>query len=170
MRLPFLFVLIAASSAAAAMVADSAATDPDDTSIRVMDGLIGRWQCNGVFPASGRTISSTMRFESDLDGAALLKHHDDTSPPARYHALEAWGYEARSRRFNAMLLDSSGGARRFSTDGWVGDTLTWISSPELQPAQRFVYVRKGQGMLQVDWQVMRDGQFVVGDTLTCKRQ
>lgn len=49
------------------------------------------------------------------------------------------------------------------------DTLTWASSPDVQPAQRFVYLRKGAD-LQVDWQVMKEGHFVVGDTLTCKRQ
>ncbi|WP_266171103.1 hypothetical protein [Dyella subtropica] len=166
MRYPLLFaVALALGRASTAFAAE-----PSAQPIRAMDALIGHWQCDGVFPASGKTIASTMRFEADLGGNAVLKHHDDISPPASYHAVEAWGYDAKAQRFNATILDSFGGARRFSSDGWNGDTLTWTSAPELQPAQRFVYVRKDASTLTVDWDIMREGHFVVGDTLICKRQ
>jgi len=166
MRYPLLFAVVLAVAGESAAFATESSIPP----IRAMDALIGHWQCDGVFPASGKTIASTMRFETDLGGSAVLKHHDDTSPPASYHAVEAWGYDAKAQRFNATILDSFGGARRFSSDGWQGDTLAWTSAPELQPAQRFVYVRKDAGILRVDWEIMREGHFVVGDTLTCKRQ
>jgi hypothetical protein len=138
-------------------------------SIQDMRPLLGGWHCDGVFPASGKTIASVMRLEADLGDAIVLKHHDDLAP-ATYKAVEAWTYDAKSRDFNAAVVDSLGGARRFSSSGWEGDTLTWTSAPDVQPAQKFVYVRGPDGTLRVDWQVKREGRFVVGDTLTCKRQ
>lgn len=137
--------------------------------MRSMDALLGGWRCDGVFPASGKTIASTMRLESALGGAGVLKHHDDL-PPATYHALETWVYDAKAKAFRAVVVDGTGGARQFSAPGWEGDTLIWTSASEVQPAQKFVYVREPDGVLRVDWQIERQGRFVVGDTLTCKRQ
>jgi len=129
--------------------------------------LTGHWTCHGVFPASGKTIDSTIRFDVDLNGKALIKHHDDTSPSATYHALEAWGYDAKNGRYNAAILDSFGGARLFSSDGWKDGRLVWHSAPEIKPAQRFTYIREPKKGLRIDWEVEREGNFVVGDTLQC---
>ncbi len=137
--------------------------------IRAMDPLLGSWACQGVFPASGKVIASTMHLASELGGAGVLKRHDDL-PPSSYRALEIWAYDAKTLQFRASVVDGSGGVRQFSASGWDGDTLTWTSAPDVQPAQKFVYVRQPQGTLRVDWQIMRDGRFVLGDTLTCKRQ
>lgn len=161
MRIPLLFALALACGAAGA-------TEPQ-APIHAMQSLLGGWRCDGVFPASGKTIASTMRFDIDLGGEAVLKHHDDIAP-ASYRAVEAWTYEPKGKQFNAAVVDNFGGTRRFSSSGWEGDTLAWTSAPEVQPAQKFIYVRKADGVLRVDWQVMRDGNWVVGDTLTCKRQ
>jgi hypothetical protein len=139
--------------------------------MRSLDYFVGDWSCAGVFPASGKSITSQMRYQHDLQGSALLKHHDDTLPPAVYHAVEAWGYDGKAQRFNATILDNFGGARRFHSVGWVKNEWAWVSEAELQPAQRFVYVRLDEQHYRVDWQVARNAtDFVVGDTLTCKRQ
>lgn len=132
--------------------------------------LQGEWTCHGVFPASGKTIDSIVRFAFDLDGKVLVKHHDDTSAPALYHALEAWGFDAKSQRYNATILDSFGGARLFSSAGWAGGRLVWNSAPEVKPAQRFTYVREGHDGLRIDWEREREGAFVLGDTLHCARR
>lgn len=161
MRTPLLLALMLAGGAAAA------AESP--TPIQSMQPLLGSWHCAGVFPASGKTIASTIRFETELGGAGVLKHHDDIAPNT-YRALEAWTYDAKGKQFNAAIVDNFGGARRFSASGWQGDTLTWNSAPEVQPAQKFVYVRAADGTLRVDWQMMRGESFVVGDTLTCRRR
>ena len=160
MRVGFLFVLMLASGAAAA--------DPPSP-MQAMQPLLGSWHCDGVFPASGKRISSSIRLDAELGGAGVLKHHDDIAPNT-YRAVEAWTYDAKGKQFNAAIVDNFGGARRFGSTGWDGDTLTWTSAPEVQPAQKFVYVRAADGTLRVDWQVLRNGGFAVGDTLTCKRQ
>lgn len=138
-----------------------------DEPFRDFSDLTGRWTCHGVFPATGKTIDASLRFEPDLQGTALVKHHDDTSPSASYHALEAWGYDATTHRYRATILDSVGGARLFSSDGWKDGRLVWQSAPEVQPAQRFIYVREPGKGLRIDWEVQRDGGYVVGDTLQC---
>ncbi|WP_266180390.1 hypothetical protein [Dyella humicola] len=141
-----------------------------DEPFREFADLPGQWTCHGVFPASGKSIDSILRFESDLAGNALVKHHDDTSPPAAYHAMEAWRYDAKSGRYNAVVLDSLGGTRIFVTEGWRDNRLAWTSAPEVKPSQRFIYTRMPQNHLRVDWEVERDGKLIIGDTLDCERQ
>jgi hypothetical protein len=92
-----------------------------------------------------------MRFESDLGGAAVLKHHDDVSP-ASYHAVEAWAYSANEHHFTAAVTDNFGGVREFTSDGWSNDVLTWSSAPPISPAQQFIYTRLTGTSMRVDLQ------------------
>lgn len=154
---------------ALSLFATTALATPIEQPFQPFADLLGHWTCNGVFPASGKTITSELRFDSDLGGKALLKHHDDTSPPSLYHAVEAWGYDAKANRYNATILDNFGGTRLFSSEGWTKEGLAWTSATEVKPTQRFVYVRLGKDRLRVDWEVERNGAWVVGDTLTCER-
>jgi hypothetical protein len=131
--------------------------------------VLGNWQCNGSFPKTGKTISSTMRFEQDLSGAGILKHHDDIAP-ASYHAIETWAYDPNAHRFAGSISDNFGGVREFTSDGWSNGVLTWSGGPAVKPVQQFVYSRLDDSTMRVDWQVVRDGtNYVVGDTLTCKK-
>jgi hypothetical protein len=135
----------------------------------VLSYFLGTWNCSGSFPASGKTIASTMRFESDLGGAAVVKHHDDV-PPNTFHAIEAWNYSPTDKRFNDAIADNFGGVRIFVSDGWIGDVFTWNSAPEVKPMQQFVYTRLSSTSMRVDWHVSKDGtHYVVGDTLMCTK-
>lgn len=110
-----------------------------------------------------------MHFDSDLSGAAIVKHHDDT-PPFSYHAVEVWNYDGTGRKFNAAVVDNYGGVRDFTSDGWQDGVLTWTSSPAVRPGQQFVYTRLSDTSMRVDWQASHDGtQYIVGDTLTCTK-
>jgi hypothetical protein len=157
-------------SAACSCLLVASVSAADTAPMRALDYFQGAWQCNGVFSASGKTIASRMRYAPDLQGTALVKHHDDISPPALYHAIEIWGYDAKARRYHAAVLDNFGGLRRFASSGWQHDTLAWDSAPEIGPAQRFVYVRLDARRYRVDWQIDRGKGLVVGDTLTCTRE
>jgi hypothetical protein len=144
--------------------AESVAESPEDT----FAYFVGHWKCEGVFPASGKSIASSLTFERDASSGALLKHHDDV-PPAAYHALELWGF-VKSGGLSDTIMDTYSGVRSFSSPGWSGDTLMWSSAPAIRPAQRFTYVRLSADMMRVDWSVAKaDGAFQVGDTLTCVR-
>lgn len=134
-----------------------------------LDYFLGAWHCDGVFPGSGKTISSTMRFERDAATGALIKHHDDT-PPASYHAFEVWSSTASEGHYNAAIVDNFGGVRDFNTQGWQGDELTWNAASQVQPRQQFVYTKLGADRFRVNRRVAKkEPSFVVGDTLTCKR-
>jgi hypothetical protein len=152
------------------LLATTAASAADVAPMQTLGYFQGAWRCDGVFPASGRTIASRMRYAFDMQGAALVKHHDDTSPGAHYHAIETWGFDARAGRYNGAVLDSSGTARRFHSSGWQHEVLAWDSAPEVQPAQRFVYTRLDPDRYRVDWEIDRGKGLVVGDTLTCVRE
>jgi hypothetical protein len=131
--------------------------------------FLGNWSCSGSFPASGKPIASTIRFESDLGGTAVVKHHDDL-PPNMFHAIEVWNYSPTDKRFNDAIADNFGGVRIFVSDGWNGAAFTWSSAPDVKPMQQFVYTRLSDSSMRVDWRVSKDGtRYVVGDTLTCTK-
>ncbi len=135
-----------------------------------MSFLVGSWNCEGVFPSSGKTISSRMTFNRDLEGMALVKHHDDTSQPAAYHAIELWGYNSAVKQFSAAIQDNFGGVREFTSPGWAGDALIWTSAASVKPPQQFAYKKISNDAYSVDWRVSPDGTtYIVGDTLNCKR-
>jgi hypothetical protein len=128
----------------------------------------GRWTCSGTF-SNGKPISAAIRFESDLQGAAIVVHHDDTPAPGFYHSIEVWGFQKSTGTYVASLYDAYGGARGFSSAGWSGDVLTWATDAAVNPPQQFVYTKKDSNTFAVDWKVFKNGTYVVGDTLGCKR-
>jgi hypothetical protein len=128
----------------------------------------GKWTCSGTF-SNGKPISATIRFESDLQGAAIVVHHDDTPPPGLYHSIEVWGFQKSTGTYVASLYDAYGGARGFTSAGWSGDVLTWATEAAVSPPQQFAYTKKDANTFTVDWKVLKDGSYVVGDTLACKR-
>jgi hypothetical protein len=133
-----------------------------------LEYFVGTWSCSGTFPATGRAISSTLVFESDLDGAGVVMRQDDMLPNA-FHAAFLWGPSADGSLVS-IAQDSTGGVRRFTSPGWGAETLLWQSDPAIAPAQRFGYQRLDPNTMEVEWQVMRSGTYRVGDALRCSRE
>lgn len=166
--------------------------------IEAFRGLQGKWSCQGVFPANGKHIESQMAFAPDLDGAWLVKRHDDL-PPNVFHDAEYWGFDSASKQFVAFVYDNFGGVRKFTSSGWSDDQLTWSGtgfqpvlqrspSPATPPSsggpplpgepsqsepprlERFVYKRDGPRQIVVNWEVKQGAKdWAIGDTLTCKK-
>jgi hypothetical protein len=128
----------------------------------------GKWTCAGTF-SNGKKISATIRFETDLQGAAVVVHHDDTPALGFYHSIEVWGYQKSTGTYVATLYDAYGGARGFTSPGWSGDAVTWATDPAVSPPQQFVYTKRDADTFTVDWKVYKNEAYVVGDTLACKR-
>jgi hypothetical protein len=128
----------------------------------------GKWTCGGAF-SNGKPISATVRFESDVAEAAVVVHHDDTPALGFYHSIEVWGFDKSTGAYVAALYDAYGGVRDFTSPGWAGDAITWSTQPSVATPQQFVYTKKDASTFAVDWKVLRSGAYVVGDTLTCKR-
>jgi hypothetical protein len=151
-----------------AMVISGAAiaqTPPISDALRYFDG---RWHCDGVFPSNGHKISSKVAFTWYAETGAVLKRHDD-EPPNGYHAVELWVPSGKDG-FQAMIGDSFGGVRLFSSSGWNGDALTWVGDSDPTHKDQFVYTKLDQNKMRIDWSISKGGAaFVLGDTLTCSR-
>lgn len=129
--------------------------------------LAGSWHCEGSFPASGKTISSDLRFVWDDATKTLTKHHDDVAPNT-YHAIELWA--AAKTGLQARIADSFGGVRDFTSAGWACNVLTWQGIVITPYYERFVYTKLDASTLRIDWDVSKDGAaYKTGDTLTCKK-
>jgi hypothetical protein len=134
--------------------------------------LQGKWSCQGVFPSNGKKIESQIAFAPDLDGAWLVKRHDDL-PPNLFHDAEYWGFDSAGKQFVAFLYDNFGGVRKFTSSGWADDKLTWLGEPSKSDPprlERFVYKRDSPTQIEVNWEVKPGAKdWAIGDTLTCKK-
>jgi len=140
--------------------------------IHVFAGLAGKWACQGVFPSNGKRIESQIAFAPDLDGAWLVKRHDDL-PPNIFHDAEYWGFDSAAKQFLAFIYDNFGGIRKFTSSGWTDDKLVWLGEPSKSDPprlERFVYKRDSPSQIQVNWEVKQGAKdWAIGDTLTCKK-
>lgn len=140
--------------------------------LEAFSGLPGLWSCQGLFPSSGKKIESTIRFSADLDGAWLVKRHDD-QPPNVFHDAEYWGFDSASKQFVAFIYDNFGGVRKFTSSGWSDDKLTWLGEPSKSDSprlERFVYKHDSPTQIEVNWEVKKDSSdWAIGDRLTCKK-
>jgi hypothetical protein len=134
--------------------------------------LQGKWACAGVFPSSGKKIESQIAFAPDLDGAWLVKRHDD-QPPNVFHDAEYWGFDSAAKQFVAYIYDNFGGVRKFTSSGWTDDKLTWLGEPSKSDPprlERFVYQRDSPTQIEVNWEVKQGAKdWSIGDSLTCKK-
>jgi hypothetical protein len=132
----------------------------------------GKWSCQGIFPKSGKHITSQIVFATDLEGAWLTVRQDDM-PPDRFHALELWGFDSGAKNFVAYIYDNFGGVRKFTSAGLANDQLIWKGeSTKAEPSitERFVFNLKDATQFVVDYEVQRgSADWVIGDTLTCKK-
>ncbi|MGH8100540.1 MAG: hypothetical protein ACREIW_04530 [Chthoniobacterales bacterium] len=132
--------------------------------------LEGQWSCKGYFVASGKPISSELRFERDAGTSTLIVKHDDRAS-GRYHALELWSPGNAQQSMRASIADAYGGMRWFESAGWDGATLTWTRRENDHDVEQFAYRLNASGSLNVDWSTRRgDGPMALGDTITCVKQ
>lgn len=157
--------LIASATASASFATAEAQSNPGN-----FQSLEGNWNCNGHFIASGKPISSELRFERDAETDTLIVKHDDRSP-GRYHALELWSPGSAQQGMRASIADAYNGMRWFESAGWDGVTLTWTRRESDRDVEQFAYRLNATGSLSVDWSARRgDSPMALGDTITCVRQ
>jgi hypothetical protein len=139
--------------------------DPDP-----FDYFIGSWNCAGHFVSNGTPIASTIQAEWDERTQTLTIHHDDLAPHA-YHAVETWGATRKPGRYHASIADRFSGVRWFSSEGWMDGTLMWSRLDEGREIERFVYIKKSDKAMSVNWLVARGAatELTLGDTLDCTK-
>lgn len=171
---PWKTVTVALDQFLATTAPKIAAKNPSSPLASAMQSLAffeGHWQCAGKFVKSGKPISSTETFTTDLDGHWLAMRHDD-QPPYPFHALELWGYDKDAKRFNGYFFDNFSGIRHFTSPGWEGNHLAWTDTASVHgTTDRFVFERNDIGNYQVTYAVSRNGKdWTAGDAFSCKRQ
>jgi hypothetical protein len=158
-----------ATFALALALVSSAHASELPAAITALHGYVGTWSCQGAF-ANGKKIASTIRFSTDLGGAVLVKHHDDSPQTGSYHALETWSYDAGKHQLVATVADNFGGVRIFDATPSSEQILQWDLQASDQARQQFVYTRIDAGHFRLDWNIERPGKdLILGDSLTCSR-
>jgi hypothetical protein len=169
----FLFVLLPALGFGplAAGPRSQRAQAPLKEEISSLLPVLGLWDWDGTFARTGKQISSSISFAPVLEGAWVRMQQDDR-PPNQFHALEMWGFDENAKQFTNFIYDNFGGVRSFTSPGWSGKQLVWTgeTSPQ-QTRERFIFEQSSGSALVVTWQVRKgEGDWVVGDTLTCHAQ
>ena len=99
-----------------------------------------------------------------------MVRHDD-HPPNSFHAVEFWGFDKTADQLQAVVNDSFGGMRIFTSPGWQKDRLVWSGNaliPEKKPQQHFLFDKKGPREFVVTFELSRDeGGWKPVDVLTC---
>jgi len=166
--LPMLFALFAVASPSASTPAIApAAPDADADAMAPLAWFVGGWRCEGRF-ANGKPVSSRETFVVELDGRWLhMRHTDD--PPNRYRAEAWWGYDKAAKHFTATVFDNFGGERRYTSPGWVGDTLTLENTAANGYLDRFAFQRHGAAYRVTYTYRSQGGAWRLGDVQSCRR-
>jgi hypothetical protein len=131
--------------------------------------FIGSWNCTGHFVANNAPIAATITAEWDDRTMTLTVHHDDLAPHA-YHAVETWGATKTPGRYHNSIADRFSGVRWYSSEGWMDGTLMWSRTEDGRETERFVYIKKSDKTMSVNWLVARGtADLALGDTLDCVR-
>jgi hypothetical protein len=159
MSLPTLFALLAATAPAVTTPAPALAP---------LAWFAGHWRCEGQF-ANGKPVRSREAFSIELGGQWLhMRHADD--PPNRYLADSWWGYDKAAKQFTVTTFDNFGGARRYVSPGWVGDTLALENTATRGYLDRFAFRRLGDATYRVTYTYRNGGAaWRLGDSLRCTK-
>ena len=132
--------------------------------------FVGSWTCDGHVIGHDTPLSTAISAEWDEHTMTLTVRHDVIAPHA-YHAVETWGATKSPGQYHDSIADRFSGVRWFSSEGWKGDCLTWSRSEEGREIERFVYSRKGDKAMTVNWLVSRgDADPTLAESLDCKKQ
>lgn len=131
-------------------------------------GFPGKYHCSGSFVKSGKAISSTETFTSELSGYRLMMRHED-EPPFQFDALELWGFDAHKKSFVAHIFDNFGGEREFDSPGWQDNRFVWTNvDTTAKQRDRFVFERNPGTGYRFTYEVSPDGSSWSGvDSLVC---
>jgi hypothetical protein len=146
----------AASPAAAAAPVAKATGLPE----AIRDYFSGSWSGSGQFVSSGKPLESTFTFEPVLDGEALFVRHAEKAP-LKFAYMGMWTVDTASGDVVMMLAGNlKGGARLFRSQGWEGDTLTFMPDKSLQTwwaMEKIVFTRESPTRFKAKYQMSRDG-------------
>jgi len=156
-----------------------AQADPRDTiramSARLFARFSGRWSCKGGF-ARGGALEADLAFSPGLGGNIVSFEHVDRAPGA-YWQRSTWAVDAKLPRVVSVGIAGSqkgatGAAVAFFSTGLNDTSITLqadtLGSPPFA-TNRFTYLSPRRDSLEMRWEVLRNGAWSLGDSLTCGR-
>ena len=149
----------------------TAASEPESPTARLAKLFAGAWHCSGRF-ANGKVITSSESFSPILGGLWLAEEHAD-NPPFRYAAHALWGWNQEVQLFTLTVYDNFGGARLFTSQGWLDAALTFETSESVSPVarhERFIYKMLPARGYSVEYQTLvKSNAWRLGDVLECTK-
>lgn len=161
---------IAAALALAALPVLPLSAQSADSSSRWVAPLAGAWSCAGAF-SNGKPLAADVVLSPALGGRWLSYHHQDRAP-GRYEATALLGPALRdSALVTTTIYDNFGGHRRFIPSAAADNTITLVRDTTENGArlERFTFRPRVDGTLWFGWEIGRNGQWFLGDSLSCKR-
>ena len=164
-------VLAAAISLAATSLHAQANSVLSDSASSWARALSGQWSCAGAF-SNGKPLAADVGFTPALGGRWLSYHHQDRAP-GRYEATALLGPAFRdSAMVASVIFDNFGGHRRFLPAAASTGEVTLVRDTTEAGArlERFTFRPRPDSTLWFGWEIGRGGTWLLGDSLSCRRQ
>ena len=149
----------------------TAPSEPESRTAGLAKLFAGAWHCSGRF-ANDRVITSSESFSPILRGQWLAEEHGD-NPPFRYAAHALWGWDKEAQLFTLTVYDNFGGARLFTSKGWLDAALTFEVRELVSPVarrERFIYKMLPARGYSVEYQTLdKSNTWKLGDVLECTK-
>jgi len=146
-----------------------------DSAITLFQRLGGRWDCTGGF-ARGGSLAADLTFTPLFGAHALAFEHVDRAPGV-YWQHGTWSVDAKSGAINSAGVAGStseymGSPTLFVAQNWTTTSITLVADTIKSPpfaSNRFTYSLIAANTLKMVWEISRNGQWAVGDSLVCAR-
>jgi hypothetical protein len=168
-------ILVIAISRSAETIALQTNGTPDlGEATRFFTDVVGQWACAGSF-ADGRPLAADLSFVATMDGRAVRYVHRDRAPN-RFVEEATWGPDTANHQLVSVAFMGSAETlipALFVSTQWSARSVILESRPLTSPpfaTNRFTYTLEAPNTLRVVWEVLRAGNWTVGDALRCTRR
>jgi len=135
--------------------------------------LFTKMQCEGAF-ASGKALSSNIKFKTDFAGDVMEYRHQDLAPN-NFKAAGLWSYSQADKNFVAtMHFASAEGSTitAFVSDYWDENQITFKGKELWKPLwaeNRFTWKVLSHKEITMVWEVYKNDTWKMGDYLNCRK-
>jgi hypothetical protein len=153
---------------------------PATALVDAFKGMTGTWACKGTFKkkdGSGTpTSTSTMVIASTVDGFAYAGDVVVAKTPQFPTTIRqqfSWAYDPVAKSLVEFFVDSFGGVGHGTSDGLVGDTVTWDEDKAMMGRAvkaRTSVKRVGAKEVEFTFDFQLDGKWSTVGTKSCKKQ
>jgi hypothetical protein len=148
--------------------------------VRQLEPLAGTWQCKGTafqtpwFPEHATSAEVVQKWMFDGKWLTFTYSEKKTAEnPMPFNAAGNFGYDPESKMFVYSGVDSTGGYSSGTSQGWVGDVLTFEGPWHLggmTATSRDTFTRKSANEIVHLGELQSNGSWMKLDQETCTRK